>query len=93
VLAPDDGATFQPDIRKLDDDGIEVKMMSCPIKDAWKEAGCTDSEICTLLYCASAYDRAALETAGFECDLELWSPGKDGCCLTKITERSGKNAL
>lgn len=88
VMSPDDGATFQPDIRQLDDQGIEVKMMACPIKDAWEEAGCTEDEICTLLHCASAYDTAALETAGFECEVELWSPGKDGCCLTKIRKKT-----
>ncbi len=88
VMAPDDGATFQPDVRRLDATGLEAKMMVCPIKDAWVEAGCSDKEICTLLYCASAYDQAALETAGFDYELELWSPGKEGCCLTKITEKS-----
>lgn len=88
VMSPDDGATFRPDIRRLDDTGIEVKMMACPLKNAWVEAGCSDEEVCTLLYCASAYDRAALETAGFDLELELWSPGKDGCCLSRITEKS-----
>ncbi len=87
VMAPGKGAIFQPEVRKLDATGIEVKMMACPIKDAWVEAGCDDQEICTLLHCASAYDQAALETAGFHCDLRLWSPGQDGCCLTKIKER------
>ena len=87
VMSPDDGATFRPDIRRLDDTGIEVKMMACPLKDAWVEAGCSDEEVCTLLYCASAYDRAALETAGFDLALELWSPGKEGCCLSRITEK------
>ncbi len=88
VLSPENGATFRPDIRRVDDSGIEVKMKACPIKDAWVDAGCSDEEICTLLYCASAYDRAALEAAGFACEIELWSPGKEGCCLTRITEKS-----
>ncbi len=87
-LAPDDGALFKPDIRQLDENGIEVKMMACPVKDAWVDAGCSDEEISTLLHCASAYDRATLETAGFDCEIELWSPGKEGCCLTRIREKS-----
>ncbi|MEM7221942.1 MAG: L-2-amino-thiazoline-4-carboxylic acid hydrolase [Pseudomonadota bacterium] len=85
--APDNGATFSPDIRQLDDSCLEVKMMTCPLKDAWIEAGCSDEEVCTLLHCASAYDEATLDAAGFAYELELWSPGKDGCCLTKITEK------
>ncbi len=86
--APDNGSIFCPDIRHLDETGLEVKMMACPIKDAWVEAGCSDEEICTLLYCASALDEATLEAAGFAYELELWSPGKEGCCRTKITEKT-----
>ncbi len=85
--APDDGATFSPDIRQLSNTCLDVKMMTCPLKDAWMEAGCSDEEVCTLLHCASAYDEAALDAAGFNYELELWSPGKEGCCLTKITEK------
>ncbi|MEM7496356.1 MAG: L-2-amino-thiazoline-4-carboxylic acid hydrolase [Pseudomonadota bacterium] len=85
--APDGGATFSPEIRELERGGIEVKMMTCPLKDAWIEAGCSGAEVCTLLYCASAFDEAALEGAGFGYDLELWSPGKDGCCRTRIFEK------
>ncbi len=88
MKTPDNGAIFKPDIRQLDDTCIVSKMMACPIKDAWVEAGCSDAEICTLLHCASAYDQAALETAGFNCELELWSPGKEGCCLTKVTGKA-----
>jgi len=86
--APDNGATFSPDIRQLDDTCLEVQMMTCPIKDAWVEAGCSDEEICTLLHCASALDEATLEAAGFDYEIKLWSPGEDGCCLTRITEKS-----
>lgn len=85
--APDDGATFAPDIRRLDDGCLEVQMMTCPIKDAWVEAGCSDEEICTLLQCASALDEATLEAAGFDYEIELWSPGKEGCCHTRLTEK------
>lgn len=85
--APDGGVTFSPEIRQLNDTCLEVKMMTCPLKDAWLEAGCSDGEVCTLLHCASAYDEAVLETAGFKYELELWSPGQEGCCLTKIMEK------
>ena len=93
VLSPDDGETFKPDIHRLDETGIEVKMMACPIKDAWVEAGCSDDEICTLLNCACAYDHAALDNAGFGCELELWSPGKTGCCLTRIFEKKQQQCV
>ncbi len=86
--SPDGGTPFSPDIRQLDDTCLEVQMMTCPIKDAWVDAGCSDAEICTLLHCASAQDEATFEAAGFDYELELWSPGKQGCCLTRLTEKS-----
>ncbi|GAB5467100.1 MAG: hypothetical protein Kilf2KO_01300 [Rhodospirillales bacterium] len=86
--SPDDGTLYAADIRQLDETCLEVQMMACPLRDSWFEAGCSDEEVQTLLYCASAYDEATLETAGFDYELELWSPGKTGCCRTKITEKS-----
>ncbi len=85
---PDNGVSYSTDIRQLSGTCLEFQNMTCPLKQAWVEAGCSDEEICTLLYCASAWDEAALEAAGFDFQLELWSPGKEGCCLTKITEKS-----
>lgn len=86
--SPDGGSVFQPDIRRLDDTCLEVKMMACPIKDAWVDAGCSEEEVQTLLYCAAALDEATLEAAGFDYEIELWSPGQEGCCLTRITEKA-----
>ncbi len=85
--SPDKGVTYSTEIRQLNDTCLEFKNMTCPLKDAWIEAGCSDEEVCTLLYCASAWDQAVLDTAGFTYELELWSPGKQGCCRTKITEK------
>lgn len=86
--APDGGATYSPDIRQLDDTCLEVKMMRCPIKDSWVDAGCSDEEISILLHCAYPVDAATFETAGFDYRIEMWSPGKEGCCLTRITEKA-----
>lgn len=88
AMSPDDGATYATEIRQLDESCLEFKNMTCPLKESWIEAGCSDEEICTLLHCASAWDEAVLETAGFEFELELWSPGKEGCCRTRIVEKS-----
>lgn len=84
---PNNGATYSTDIRQLNDTCLEFQNMTCPLKESWIEAGCSDEEVCTLLHCASAWDQAALDAAGFDYEIELWSPGKEGCCRTKITEK------
>ena len=85
--APDDGVTYSTDIRELSETCLDVQMMACPLKESWVAAGCSDEEVCTLLYCASAFDEAALETAGFDYELELWRREKTVCCRTRITEK------
>ena len=87
AMPPEEVETFKPDIRQLDDRGLEVQMMGCPLRETWEEMGCDDAEILELLHCASAFDEALLETAGFDFELTLWSPGQKGCCLTRIFER------
>jgi len=87
ACAPDCKAAYAPDVRRLDETGFEVQMMECPLRQSWVEAGCSDAEICTLLHCASGYDEAVFRAAGFDYDLELWSPGKAGCCRTVLREK------
>jgi len=86
-LAPDDGATFATEVRRLDADVLEIKQGACPIKDSWIEAGCSEDEVATLLRCACAYDTAVIEAAGFDCKLEPWQPGRTGCCHAVITPK------
>ena len=85
--APDNGATFSPRAWQLDEECLDVQMMTCPLKDAWIEAGCSDEEICDLLSCASAIDEGTLDAAGFEHEIKLWSPGEKGCCRLRITAK------
>ena len=85
---PDGGATFGTETRQLDENCLEVQVKTCPLKQSWVESGCSDAEVCTLLRCATAFDEAVFETAGFGYELEMWSPGKKGCCRTRIFEKS-----
>ena len=43
--APDNGATFSPRAWQLDEECLDVQMMSCPLKDAWTDAGCSDEGV------------------------------------------------
>ena len=84
----DNGATYSPEVKEISDKCLDVQMMTCPLKDGWLDAGCSDEEVCTLLRCATAFDEAVWQTAGFNYELEAWSPGKAGCCRTKIRAKS-----
>ncbi|WP_299673913.1 L-2-amino-thiazoline-4-carboxylic acid hydrolase [uncultured Roseobacter sp.] len=85
-LGPD-SATYAPELREITADCVEVQFMTCPLKDGWREMGCSDAEVCTLLRCATAFDAALWEAAGFDYELEPWAPGRAGCCRTRVTEK------
>ncbi len=87
-LGPDEGATYSPEVREISDSCLDVQMMTCPLKDGWLDMGCSDEEVCTLLSCATAFDKAVWEQAGFDYELETWAPGKTGCCRTRLMEKS-----
>lgn len=87
-MEPDGGATYSPEVREISDTCLDVQMMTCPLKDGWLDMGCSDEEVSTLLRCATAFDEAVYENAGFDHELETWAPGKNGCCRTRLTEKS-----
>lgn len=87
-LGPDEGATYAPKVRELSETCLDVQMMTCPLKDGWLDMGCSEEEVCTLLRCATAFDEAVYETAGFSYELEPWAPGRAGCCRTRLSVKA-----
>ena len=87
AFAPDGGKMFSPKKLKCNNESLEIKFMSCPLKKAWQEIGLNNNELCTLLYCASALDEGTMAEAGFNLKIEPWKPGEEGCCRLMITKK------
>ena len=87
AFAPDGGKMFSPKKLKCNNECLEIKFMSCPLKKAWQAIGLNDNELCTLLFCASALDEGTMAEAGFNLKIEPWKPGEEGCCRLKITKK------
>ena len=45
AFAPDGGKMFSPKKLKCNNESLEIKFMSCPLKIAWQEIGLNDSNI------------------------------------------------
>jgi len=84
---PDDGEVFSPEVIENSAACLDVHVKTCPLKDGWLDYGCSEEEVCTLLKCATAYDEGVYEAAGFDYELEAWSPGRKGCCRTKLRSK------
>ena len=80
----DQGKMFQPEVLRCDPQGLEIKMRSCPLKEAWHEAGLSEQEIARMCHIAAAVDRGIFEGAGFRFSAETWRSGEEGCCRLHI---------
>lgn len=84
----DRGKMFQPEVLYCDADRLEIKMRSCPLKEAWQEAGLSDQETARMCHIAAVVDEGIFEGAGFQFSGETWRSGREGCCRLQI--RPGK---
>ena len=84
AYAPDGGAMFTPDVGACSEQGLDVQFKTCPLKNAWLEAGMTEDDLALFCEMASQADYGTLEAAGFAVAIETWTPGSEGCCQLKI---------
>jgi predicted hydrocarbon binding protein len=87
-FVPDRGRLFEPEVRRADDQALDIKFQACPLKEAWQAAGLSDERIATLCRIAGVVDNGTFEAAGFAFSAETWRPGLEGCCFLHI--RPGK---
>ena len=83
-FVPDRGRLFEPEVRRADEQALDIKFHACPLKEAWQAAGLTDAKIETLCRIAGVVDNGTFEAAGFGFSAETWRPGDPGCCFLHI---------
>ena len=64
-FVPDGGRLFEPEVRRADDEALDIKFRACPLKEAWLTAGLADDKIQTLCRIAGVVDNGTFEAAGF----------------------------
>jgi hypothetical protein len=87
-FAPDQGRLFQPEVRRADEEALDIQFRACQLKEAWQAAGLPEERIATLYRIAGVVDNGTFEAAGFAFSAKTWQPGDDGCCFLHI--RPGK---
>jgi len=84
AFIPDHEHTFQPEVVQCDAAQLEIKLHTCPLKDAWREAGLPEAEVAHLCSLAGVVDNGTFEGAGFQFSAQTWREGADGCCHLHI---------
>jgi L-2-amino-thiazoline-4-carboxylic acid hydrolase len=83
-FVPDNGRLFQPEVRRCDAGGLDIKFHACPLKEAWQAAGLAPERIATLCRVAGAIDNGTFAAAGSNFSADTWRPGEEGCCFLHI---------
>ncbi len=81
---PDEGRLFDPHIQRCSEDGLDIHLESCPLKEAWEELGLSEADRVTMCRIAGEIDKGTFEAAGFRFDPDTWQPGRRGCCQLHI---------
>jgi len=81
---PDAGRMFAAKVDRCDADHLDITLQSCPLRDAWQEAGLSEPDMGTMCRIAAAIDEGTFEGAGFAFSADTWRPGGEGCCHLHI---------
>lgn len=73
---------FEMDIKRCDDDHLDIDFHYCPLVKAWQKQGCSDEEIARLCDIAMCGDHGIGECYGAKLDLpKCIAKGDDICAL------------
>ena len=75
---------FAPEVKKCDDESLEIQFHRCPLKDHWVAKGRSDEDVQNLCKAAGAIDGGLFTRAGFVFKGKTWKSGQKGCCLLKV---------
>ncbi|MHB0960125.1 MAG: L-2-amino-thiazoline-4-carboxylic acid hydrolase [Pirellulaceae bacterium] len=88
---PDEGRMFSAQVEHCDEERLDIILQTCPLKDAWQEAGLDDRETAIMCRIAAAIDEGTFEGAGFSFSAETWERGRGGCCHLHIGSGTDKS--
>ncbi len=88
-----DGGDLYPHETVVASDRFTIMVHSCPLKQAWMEAGLTSDAVARLCRIAGAFDRGLFEAAGVRFDNSTWSEDRGGGCCRITLSRAKHRSL
>ncbi len=80
VASPDWGRLFPHEVTRAADGAVTVRVLRCPLQDAWRADGRSAREIETLCRIAGRADHGVFGQSGCAFAAETWTEGREGCC-------------
>ncbi|MBO4360522.1 MAG: L-2-amino-thiazoline-4-carboxylic acid hydrolase [Eubacteriaceae bacterium] len=78
---------FEMDIKRCDDDHLDIDFHYCPLVKAWQKQGLSDDSISRLCDYAMCGDRGIAESFGCELDLPATIARGDDVCMIRFIRR------
>ena len=88
-IIPDDGKMFAAKVERCDEQQLDITLQSCPLRDAWLDAGLDQHDVATMCRIAAAIDEGTFAGAGFNFSADTWNPDCEGCCHLHIRPGGG----
>jgi L-2-amino-thiazoline-4-carboxylic acid hydrolase len=82
-----DGGDLYPNATETAPGRFTISVHSCPLKDAWREAGLPAEGVARLCRIAGEFDRGLFEAAGVGFENSTWSEARGGgCCRITLLD-------
>jgi hypothetical protein len=86
-VSPDGGDLYPHDLSATPD-SFMIAVSSCPLKNAWRDAGLPPERVATLCRIAGEFDRGLFEAAGVRFDNSTWTEQRGGgCCRITLSRK------
>jgi hypothetical protein len=85
--SPCEGELFEPAVLEIADDSCTLTMSTCPLVEAWRDAGLDDDEVALMCRLAAEIDFATFESVGLS--LQMNEKIGEGARACKLVLRRG----
>jgi hypothetical protein len=86
AFLPDGGAMHEPEVMRCDEEGLDIKMHRCPLKEGWRMMNLTEDEVADLCRHADAFDHGFFGSV-FDYSMDLWAEQPDDSCILRFRPR------
>jgi hypothetical protein len=77
---PDGGAMHEPEVLRCDEEGLDVKLHRCPLKEGWRLLNLSEDEVADMCRHADSFDHGFFGSI-FEYSMDLWTEHADDSCI------------
>ena len=77
---PDGGAMHEPEVLRCDEEGLDIKLRRCPLKEGWRMLNMSEDEVADMCRHADSFDHGFFGSI-FEYSMDLWTEHADDSCI------------